>query len=50
MKGEMRSSFTDFLSPDTPDEGPVKTKNIPRQRYKRRKARHERKKRREARA
>ena len=47
MKGETPSSFSDFLSPQTPDEGPVKTKNIPRQRYKRRK--QQRKKKREGR-
>jgi hypothetical protein len=30
------SSFSDFLSPTTSDEGPVKSEDIPRQRYKRR--------------
>lgn len=29
-----RGSFSDFLSPETADEGPVRTKNIPRQRTK----------------
>jgi len=42
------STFSDFLSPQASDEGPVRTKAIPRQRYKRR--RQGRKKRREARA
>ena len=45
-----RGTFSDFLSSTTSDEGPVKTKNIPRQRYKRRKARQERKKKRQERA
>jgi hypothetical protein len=43
-------SFSDFLSSTTPDEGPVKTKDIPRQRYKRRAKRQMRKKKREMRA
>jgi hypothetical protein len=38
MKDDRRppSSFSDFLSPTTSDEGPVKSEDIPRQRYKRR--------------
>jgi hypothetical protein len=42
------STFSDFLSPTSSEEGPVKTKNIPRERYKKR--RIKRKKRREQRA
>jgi hypothetical protein len=43
-------SFSDFLSPLTPDEGPVRSKTIPRQRYKRRAKRQMRKRKRQERA
>lgn len=43
------SSFSDFLSPTTSDEGPVRTSNIERQRYKPRRV-QKRKKRRSKRA
>ena len=45
------STFSDFLSPTTSDEGPVRSDDIPRQRYKRRRqARPQRKRRRKERA
>lgn len=48
MNGQPPNRLTDFLSPSTEDEGPVRTENIPRQRKRAR--RHERKKRRIKRA
>jgi hypothetical protein len=44
------STFSDFLSPSTTDEGPVRTKNLPRQRLRRKTRRRKRKQQREARA
>lgn len=46
---EPPNAFTDFLSPTTSDEGPVRARDIPRQRYKRRRE-HRHKKRRSQRA
>lgn len=48
MNGPPRSTFSSFLSPEVPDEGPIRTTNIPRQRTKTR--RHRRKRRRGLRA
>lgn len=52
MNGKLPpSSFTDFMSPTTSDEGPVKTEDIPRQRYKRKRVvRQQRKRKRRERA
>lgn len=46
MNGRDPNQFSDFLSKTTADEGPVSTRNIPRQK----KRRHKRKKRRGQRA
>lgn len=48
---EPPSSFSDFMSPTTSDEGPIRTDYIPRQRYKRRRVvRQHRKRKRSERA
>jgi len=44
------NTFSDFLSPTTSSEGPVRTKALPRQRLRRKTRRKKRKQQREARA
>jgi hypothetical protein len=34
MNKPVKSTFSDFMQQTTPSEGPAKTENIPRQRYK----------------
>jgi len=43
MNGERPSDYTDFLSPTTADEGPVSTRNLPRQRTRRKRSEERRK-------